>query len=177
MNIEVGKLYFVRDEFYERFRGYGLLENKDEIDGQSHNRPCCCLFNDRDYDTIYWFVPISSQLKKYNLQYEKSIKKYKMCDNISFGYVLGNKTAFLPQNLFPITVNYINNAYIDNNTLLPITLSSSLMSELSGKSRKKIRYNKQGRNFGLSDAIGIYQELISDEIDKGNPKVLVGSIN
>lgn len=42
--MQVGKLYFVKDEFYERFKGYGLLENSDILDGKEHGRPCCYLF-------------------------------------------------------------------------------------------------------------------------------------
>ena len=41
--MDTGKLYFVKDEFYERFSGCGLLENKEIIDGKQHNRPCCYL--------------------------------------------------------------------------------------------------------------------------------------
>ena len=178
MNIEIGKLYFVKDDFYSRFKDFGLLTNKEEINGQQHNRPCCCVLNDKQFNennNIYWFIPISSQVAKYQSQYQKSIDKYGMCDNISFGFVLGRNTAFLPQNLFPITDNYINNVYVDNNTLSPITIHPSLMSKLCEKARKKIRYNKQGKCFGLSDVMGIYQELISDDLsgDKSNNKILL----
>lgn len=74
-----------------------------------------------------------------------------MCDNISFGYVLGEECAFLPQNLFPITVEYINNVYIDKNTSLSITIPANLMAELNKKARKKIRHNQQGKKLGMSD--------------------------
>ena len=30
--MDTGKLYFVKDEFYDRFSGCGLLENKEIID-------------------------------------------------------------------------------------------------------------------------------------------------
>ena len=90
-----------------------------------------------------------------------------MCDNISFGYVLGNERAFLPQNLFPITENYIDNIYIDKNTSLPIAIPADLMSELNKKARKKIRYNQQGKIFGMSNITKIYNELQND-INKGD---------
>lgn len=85
-----------------------------------------------------------------------------MCDNISFGYVLGEERAFLPQNLFPITANYINNIYIDLHTGLPITLPKKLISELNKKARKKIRYNLQGKAFGMTDIKPILDELLKD---------------
>lgn len=161
--MDTGKLYFVKDEFYERFSDCGLLENKEVIDGKQHNRPCCYLFKfKRSDDDIYWLIPISSKVPKYESEYNKSIKKYGICDNISFGYVLGEKRAFLPQNLFPITKEYIDGVYIDKNTSLPITIPADLMSELNGKARKKIRYNQQGKKFGMSDVQKIYNELLKD---------------
>lgn len=161
--MEQGKLYFVKDEFYDRFKGCGLLENKEVINGKQHNRPCCYLFKFTQNDTgIYWMIPISSKVDKYKSEYQKSINKYKMCDNISFGYVLGEECAFLPQNLFPITEEYINNIYIDKNTSLPITIPADLMSELNKKARKKIRYNQQGKILGMSNIMKIYNELQND---------------
>ncbi len=159
--METGKFYFVKDEFYEKFKNCGLLENKEVVDGKEHNRPCCYLFkyNKSDKD-IYWMIPISSKVSKYETEYQKSIKKYGICDNISFGYILGDRCAFLPQNLFPITEQYINNIYIDKNTSKPVTIPADLMAELNKKARKKIRYNQQGKKFGMSDAMKIYNELI-----------------
>lgn len=161
--METGKFYFVKDKFYERFSDCGLLENKEVIDGKQHNRPCCYAlkFAKEDAD-IYWMIPISSKIAKYEAQYQKSISKYGICDNISFGYVLGKKCAFLPQNLFPVTEKYINNMYIDKNTLLPITVPANLMAELNKKARKKIRYNQQGKKFGMSNIVKIYDELMKE---------------
>ena len=161
--MEIGKLYFIKDKFYERFKDCGLLENKEVIDGKEHNRPCCYVlkFNKEDTD-IYWMIPISSKLEKYEAEYQKAIKKYGVCDNISFGYILGKKCAFLPQNMFPVTSEYINNIYLDKNTGSPITIPADLMAELNKKGRKKIRYNQQGKKFGMSNIMKIYNELIKD---------------
>lgn len=162
--MDTGKLYFVKDEFYERFKGCGLLENKEMVNGKQHNRPCCYLFKYKQKDdAVYWLIPISSKVSKYEAEYNKSIKKYGICDNISFGYVLGEKRAFLPQNLFPVTKKYIDDVYIDKNTSLPITIPANLMSELNAKARKKIRYNQQGKRFGMSNIIKIYNELLENE--------------
>lgn len=161
--MDVGKFYFVKDAFYERFKNCGLLENKEIINGNEHNRPCCYLFKFVNEDTdIYWLIPVSSKISKYKSEYQKSIKKYGVCDNISFGYILGEECAFLPQNLFPITEEYINNIYIDKNTSLPITIPANLMAELNKKARKKIRYNQQGKIFGMTNITKIYNELKKD---------------
>lgn len=139
------------------------MENKEIIDGKEHNRPCCYLFKFTKCDeNIYWMIPISSKVSKYEAEYQKSFKKYGMCDNISFGYILGERRAFLLQNLFPITEEYIDNIYIDKNTSKPITIPGDLMSELNRKARKKIRYNQQGKKFGMSNIMKIYNDLLAD---------------
>ena len=101
--MESGKFYFIKDKFYIKFKKYGLLENRDMMDGKLHNRPCYYSFKFDDNNEIYWMIPVSSKIEKYRKQYEHSIQKYGVCDNISFGYILGNLCAFLPQNLFPVT--------------------------------------------------------------------------
>ena len=161
--MQQGILYFIKDELYDRFKHYGLLTNKEQSEGKSHGRPCCYLFKYDEINTnIYWMVPISSQVSKYQKEFNHSIDKYGICDNISFGFVLGAKRAFLPQNVFPVTCEYIDGEYIDKNTNKPITIKKSLMAELNAKVRKKIRYNKTGKPFGLTDVWGIYNELMKD---------------
>lgn len=158
--METGKLYFIKDEFYEKFKNCGLLENNETIDGKPHGRPCCYLFKFHNDDKdIFWMIPISSKVDKYEVQYNRSIAKYGICDNISFGYVLGERRAFLPQNLFPVTMEYIDNIYIDSCTGNPVSISRNLMAELNSKARKKIRYNQNGKRFGMTDIMTIYNEL------------------
>lgn len=132
--MEIGRLYFVKDTFYKRFHDCKLMENREVIDGKPHKRPCCYLF---EFLNIYWMIPISSKVEKYKVQYQKAMRKYSMCDNISFGYVLGEEKAFLVQNLFPVTEEYINSIYIDKNTGKPIVIPNNLIAELNKKARKK----------------------------------------
>ena len=160
-----GQLYFVKDDFYERFKDCGLLGNKESMNGIPHNRPCCYLFKFTDNDKIYWMIPISSKIQKYTTQYNKSMQKYGKCDNISFVYVLGEKRAILPQNLFPVTENYIDGVYIDKNTRTPISFPKNILSEINKKARKKIRYNQNGKKFGMTDIVTIYNELLKDLSD------------
>ena len=105
-------------------------------------------------------VPISSKANKYKNIYNRSIEKYNKCDNISFCYVLGEQKAILPQNLFPVTKEYIGNIYIDKNTSKPITLPQNILAEVKAKARKKIRYNMNEKKFGMSDVMKIYNKLI-----------------
>ena len=88
--MEIGRLYFVKEEYYDKYGQFGLLYNKENVDGREHNRPCCYLFKYSE-SNIYWMIPLSTKVDKYEREFENSIKKYGICDNISFGYVLGKK--------------------------------------------------------------------------------------
>ena len=164
-----GELCFIKDTFYERFKSCGLLVNKESLDGEKHRRPCCYSFKlENDRNNILWVIPVSSQIDKYQKEYKKSMDKYGICDNVSFGYILGRQVAFLPQNLFPVTEEYISNIYIDKNTDLPVKIQDRLCSELNAKARKKIRYNQRGKPFGMSDVVAIYDELVNEIKEKDN---------
>ena len=59
MVIEDGKFYFIKDEFFDVFKNYGLMENKDN----GTKRPCYFCFKDKKFKDIIWFVPISTIIK------------------------------------------------------------------------------------------------------------------
>ena len=61
MLIEDGKFYFIKDEFFEVFKCYGLMVNKEN----GNKRPCYFCFRDRKNKDIIWFVPISTKYEKY----------------------------------------------------------------------------------------------------------------
>lgn len=135
-----GYLYFIKDSFYEDYPHKDLKPNKSaDKDGNVHNRPCYYAFSE---DNIVWMIPVSSQVKKYEKIYKNKTKDGKDCDTIVFGYVKGNKNAFLIQNMIPVTEEYINNIYIDKSTDKPVTLSVNLKRELNAKARKVLRLTR-----------------------------------
>lgn len=135
-----GNLYFIKDSFYEKYAHKDLKPNKSvDKEGNIHNCPCYYAFCEGD---IVWMIPVSSQIQKYEEIYRKKTKNGKDCDTIVFGYVKGNKNAFLIQNMIPVTEEYINNIYIDKSTGKPVVLSSSLKKELNAKARKVLRLTR-----------------------------------
>lgn len=50
MIIEDGKFYFIKDEFFEIFNEYKLMENKES----GTKRPCYFCFRDKFDKNIYW---------------------------------------------------------------------------------------------------------------------------
>lgn len=113
MTIEDGKFYFIKDKFFEVFKDYGLMVNKEN----GSKRPCYFCFKDRQNSEIIWFVPISTKFEKYEKIYEKKKAKSgkKPVYNFVFGNVLGKKAVFLIQNIFPTTLDYIEKKYTNSN--------------------------------------------------------------
>ena len=115
--IENGKFYFIKDEFFGKVSDNTILTNKTN----GNKRPCYYCFRDYNNDKIIWFIPISSKVDKYKKIYEYKIKKYKKVDTIVFGKINDKETAFLIQNMFPITEKYIEEKYVQNNKDVEIT--------------------------------------------------------
>lgn len=90
------------------------MPNKENVNQNSGDRPCFFSFQDKTEKEIFWFVPISSKAEKYRNIYNKNMAKYGRCDFIHFGVVLGTNAAFLIQNMFPTTKEYIDGHYIIN---------------------------------------------------------------
>ena len=70
MEIESGKFYFIKDNFFELFSNYKLMENKEN----GNKRPCYFCFTDIENPKVIWFVPISSKVDKYRKLYEEKKK-------------------------------------------------------------------------------------------------------
>jgi hypothetical protein len=107
-------------------------------------------------------IPLSSKLLKYQKEYQIAINKFGICDGISFGYVFGEKRAFLIQNMCPVTKHYINNIYIDKNTNKPVTIPAKLQAELNAKIRKAVRLYRKGIKIVLSDVSYIENTLLKE---------------
>jgi hypothetical protein len=114
MQIDVGKFYFIKDEFFEIVNDRELMKNKEN----SIKRPCYYCFKSKENEKIIWFIPVSTKIEKYKKIYDKKIQKQKelrknpSVDTIVFGYVANTYSTFLIQNMFPVTEKYIECKYI-----------------------------------------------------------------
>ena len=149
-----GCFYFIKDEFFSSLSECGLMINK----GKGHSRPCYYCF---EYKGYYWMVPISSKVEKYKAIYEKK-KKYRRSDGIVFGYVNGEKRAFLIQNAFPITEDYIDKPYyVEKGTRL-VKIKESLSKEINKKLKKVIQLEEKGISITFTDIKRIKEFLDKD---------------
>jgi len=82
------------DDYFVDFPDRFLMKNKEVVNGSIHDRPCFYAFFECKTQ-IYWMIPFSSQLSKFQNEYQKKIVKYGRCDTIAFGNILGHQKAFL----------------------------------------------------------------------------------
>ena len=140
MIIEDGKFYFIEDKFFDIFKDYKLMENKEG----GNKRPCYFCFRDRKDERIIWFVPISTKYDKYKRIYEsKKMKAGKRpVYNFIFGNVLGKKAVFLIQNIFPTTEKYIEEKYTNSN--IDVEIPTVVKEEIIKIALRVIRLAEEG---------------------------------
>ena len=171
-----GHFYFIKDDFYLKYDKQQNLpknKNKNKENNKLHNRPCFYAFTDKKKKEIFWIVPVSSKIEKFRIivnkkiekQRERGIKKPK-CNTICFGKLLGRDTAFLIQNMFPITQKYILNEYIDKNTGNAVTLDKETEKNILYNARKVLKLVERGiSNPVFSDILSI-KVILLEELER-----------
>lgn len=157
--MDIGHFYFLADKYFTDFPDLYLERNKETINGQSHSRPCFYAFTDNSTQ-IYWVIPFSSKIAKYQAVYEKKIQKYGECDTIVFGDVLGYKKAFLIQNMCPVISDYIENEYIDTASNVSVKVNGSFEKILQQKASRVLALERSGRKIIFPDVLKIERQLI-----------------
>ena len=130
-------------------------------------------------------VPISSKVDKYRKIHDSKIEKERnkgvtnpRCDTIRFGKVMGFERAFLIQNMFPVSDNYIVSAYIDKNTKKEVTIDRATERDIINSATKVLRLSRRGVMLLYADVETIYKDLLEelsanskgeDELDDENP--------
>ena len=69
---------------------------------------------------ILCFIPMSSKVEKYRKLQEENIQKNGVCDTIVIGKYRRKDSAFLIQNIFPITEKYIDHIDTIRNQVVPV---------------------------------------------------------
>jgi len=157
--MDVGHFYFINDKYFNDFPDSYLMRNKETIAGTKHGRPCFYAFCDIHHQ-IYWVIPISSKVNKYERIFQSKIKKYGECDTIIFGNVLGKKKAFLIQNMCPVTSNYISSEYVDPKANIPVNLDGAFEKTLIKTAKKVLALIKKGKKLVIPDVLKIEKELL-----------------
>jgi hypothetical protein len=139
------------------------MQNKEN----GNKRPCYYCFKSREYDNIIWFIPVSTKIDKYKKIYDNKIQKQikfgknPSIDTIVFGNVANTYSAFLIQNMFPVTEEYIESQYIKNK--VAIKLSNKLQTEIISKATKVLNlYNHGMKNIIFPNVDRILEQLLKN---------------
>ena len=146
--------YIIKDKFFEDMPDPYLKGNK------AGNRPHYYCFEDINTG-IYWMIPLSSRIDKYKGIVEKKAKAGKPCDIIHIVKLDDSReSAFLIQDMFPITEEYIEREYTIGGNHLMLT-SEHTANEIEQKARKVMGMLKRGVKFTPTqpDVIAILEKL------------------
>ncbi len=165
--MEIYGCYIIKDEFFNTFNDKFLKGNKDE------NRPHYCCFPDKDNDKLFWFIPMSHQIEKYENLINNRIKDKKPCDILQIIEIGNSKSVLLIQDMFPITEKYIERPYTINGVPL-IIKSEKYIKVLNRKSQNIYRLIHRGVKLNPTqpDVMSIKSRLLN-EIEHTEP---IGSI-
>lgn len=148
-----GKFYFIKDEFLEK---YDLMQNK----GPGHSRPFFCSFEDPTNPGIYWMTPISSQITKYEQQFEHKLEAYGKCDTVDFVYLKNHKNAAVIKSTFPILSKYVDQEYQNNKRAFE--LKPKELTRIQAKIERLMRLQSIGHNYFYYDIYSMRDDLIHE---------------
>lgn len=98
-------LYIIKDQFFKDMNEPYLKGNKEQ------NRPHYYCFQDTD-EGIYWMIPMSSKIEKFQKIVDAKLIQGKSCDVIHIAKLDNDKkSAFLIADMFPITEKYVEREY------------------------------------------------------------------
>ncbi len=110
-----GYVYHIKDEYFEKVKDDKLMQNKEN---ETYRPTFYCL---RDEKTeLFWMVPLSSRVNKFQAIYDKQVHKYGKCLTIVMGEFDGKRAAFLLQNMFPVTEYYLDHIHTRNSNPVPV---------------------------------------------------------
>ncbi len=146
--------YTIQDKFFEDMPDPYLKGNK------AGNRPHYYCFEDTNTG-IYWMIPLSSRIDKYRKIMEKREKAGKPCDILHIVKLDNSReSAFLIQDMFPITEAYIEREYTIAGNHLMLT-SEHTAKEIEQKAGKVMGMLKRGIRFTPTqpDVMAILEKL------------------
>ena len=102
--MQEGNLVFISDDFFNLVNNPYLKINK----GKGHSRPHYFAFKMRDYDDMYWVVPITSRVRKFDKIVKNKRARQKPTDIFLKTTVRGKERYMLFGDMFPVHEKYIS---------------------------------------------------------------------
>lgn len=156
MEVKTGYLYHIKDEFFDKINGKGLMINHEN----GRSRPTYFTIKDKD---ILWFIPLSSKVSKYQPIIDKKVKKYGDCRSIMIREIADKKSVILLQNAFPTLEKYIDHPHTINGA--PARVGDLLKDEILENFNALLAMKKQGINLFFTD-IDKIKGMMLEELGK-----------
>lgn len=153
MNVFVGKIYHLKDEFFALVNDDKLMANKEN----GNYRPHFFFIADPDVNGIFWAIPQSSRVEKYRRIVDDKLSKYGKCNTIVIGNVSGRESAFLIQNMFPLTEKYVDHEHTIAG--LPAFVHAKLAEELRKNAEEVLTLHRKGKRIVFPDIDRIYDTM------------------
>lgn len=147
--------YIITDEYFRDFPDPYLKGNKEE------RRPHYYALQDK-WTGIYWMIPMSSKVEKYKRIISNREYQGKCCDILHVAKLdNGKESAFLIQDIFPVTDKYIDRKYTIGGNHLRIT-SEHLAEIIAKKAYRTLTLIRHGVKFTPTqpDVLKIEKELL-----------------
>lgn len=160
MYVFPGQFVFLTDQYYSDFGDKNIsLGHNPSGSNEKSGRPCFFAFPDPSDLKISWVVPVSSQYQKYEAIVNQKIRKRGFCNTIILGELNGHSTAFLIQNMCPVTENYIASVYLHHGTT-PVQIDQRTSWRIMRDAKRILEKTKAGvPNLLYADVRSIYAEL------------------
>lgn len=123
-------------------------------------RPHFLCFEDDRNPSVIWAVPLSSQVEKYRILMEKKIERFGRCDTIVIGRFAGKDSAFLIQNMFPVSSAYIDHVHTINGQ--PVSIHKKLEQEIQSKAKRTLHIYQRNKNILFADVDKLYAMIESE---------------
>lgn len=143
MLLETGYVYHIKDEYFRFAKDDKLMRNHEN--GNSRPTYFCIKRGD---SKILWFIPMSSKIEKYKNLRNHKIQKSGVCDTIVIGKYRRKESAFLIQNIFPITEKYID--HIDTVRDKAVSVVKGTQKEITTKVNKIFKLKGKRNKFDFS---------------------------
>lgn len=158
MEILQGYAYHIKDIYFEIANDLNLMQNKE----QGNYRPTLYCIKDESTGLL-WMVPISSQYDKFATIREKILDKGKPCRGIVLGEYDGQKAAFLIQNMFPVTEDYIDHIHTKNGN--PVPVKKELQKIIKKNVKSLLALNDRGVKVTFTDITRL-RNLMKKQLSK-----------
>ena len=147
-------LYIIKDQFFEDFKDYGLLYNKNQA------RPHYYAL--KDPDGILWMIPLSSQIEncRKKIERDEARRGRGNCIRFHIGIIAGKEEAFKICDMIPVDESYIEREWLLN-SIPYVVRNDKLNRKLYSKAMRYLKLVEQGQMHNEHDILGIKRVLLN----------------